>query len=450
MANNLKVGYARVNITPPMGIHIAGYYKERIADGVLDELEACAVAVGDGKTTALLITIDHCGLNKVYLNEWRENIAKATGVPAERIMLNPTHAHSGPDLGNTNNAAIVQLLPIYYANVAQAAKEAMNDRSPATMETGVSYTEGLNFVRHYTTSRDEIYGDNISLNGYITGHTSDPDNQIQLIRFRREAEDKKDILAVNWQAHPKLDSTADTKEGRKNRRMLSADYVGAARDYVEANSDVLFAFYLGAAGNLNTYSKIRGETVSTNCKEFGDLLGGYIMDGMEILKPVEAGQMKVTLTQRYCEAVYDHSEDYKLEDAQKIYKVWTATNSSDQALQAAPDAEIYSPYHAQSIITRSQKTERSKMLELNAIRVGSIAFATFPYEMFDVNGLFVKEGSPFDTTFILSMSAGTNGYVAAEYTFQGRGTYEVHNRQFEKGTAENMASIMVEMLNELK
>ena len=32
MANNLKVGYARVNITPPMGVNIAGYYKVRIAD----------------------------------------------------------------------------------------------------------------------------------------------------------------------------------------------------------------------------------------------------------------------------------------------------------------------------------------------------------------------------------------------------------------------------------
>ena len=98
MANNLKIGYARVNITPPMGVNISGYFKVRIADGVLDELEACAVAVGSGDTTALLITIDHCGLNKVFLNEWRELISSDTGVPAEAIFIHSTHTHTGPTL----------------------------------------------------------------------------------------------------------------------------------------------------------------------------------------------------------------------------------------------------------------------------------------------------------------------------------------------------------------
>ena len=38
----LKAGYAKTNITPPMGISISGYYIPRNADGILDELEATA------------------------------------------------------------------------------------------------------------------------------------------------------------------------------------------------------------------------------------------------------------------------------------------------------------------------------------------------------------------------------------------------------------------------
>ena len=34
--NDLKAGFARVNVTPMLGIHVAGYFKERIADGVLE------------------------------------------------------------------------------------------------------------------------------------------------------------------------------------------------------------------------------------------------------------------------------------------------------------------------------------------------------------------------------------------------------------------------------
>ena len=43
--NNLYVGYGKIDITPPMGIDVCGYFKERKADGVLDNLEIVAIAV---------------------------------------------------------------------------------------------------------------------------------------------------------------------------------------------------------------------------------------------------------------------------------------------------------------------------------------------------------------------------------------------------------------------
>lgn len=49
MANNLSAGYARLTVNPPMGIPIAGYFKERRADGILDDLEVVAVALSSGE-----------------------------------------------------------------------------------------------------------------------------------------------------------------------------------------------------------------------------------------------------------------------------------------------------------------------------------------------------------------------------------------------------------------
>ena len=82
--------------------------------------------------------------------------------------------------------------------------------------------------------------------------------------------------------------------------------------------------------------------------------------------------------------------------------------------------------------------------------IGDIAFVTAPYEMFDVNGMYIKENSPYETTFVMTMANGANSYIAAEYAFEGRGTYEVHNRLLIKGTAEELASTFVDMLNSLK
>ena len=449
----LRVGYARVNITPNYSVPLAGYGNsdQRMSDGLLSYLYATCIAVTDAEdSTVLLITMDFTGMYNNIVGPLRDSITAATGVPADRIMMNVTHAHSGPEASNTNNPAIQRYIPELTKWVTQAATEAMADRSPATIETGVSYTQNLNFVRHYTTTANEIYGDNLTLNGSITGHWAEPDNQIQLICFRRAAEDKKDILAVNWQAHPKLDSSGETVEGKAKRGMLSADYVGAARDYVESKTDYLFAFYLGAAGNLNANSKITSENYSTDCKTYGAKLGDYILEGEATLKPVAAQNPKVTSTQQIFHATYDHTEDSKAADASKISSVWHATNNYTMAMQEAPGAQIYSPYHADSIIGRAGVTDPTRPLELNAIRIGDIAFVTAPYEMFDVNGMYIKENSPYETTFVMTMANGANSYIAAEYAFEGRGTYEVHNRLLIKGTAEELASTFVDMLNSLK
>jgi hypothetical protein len=448
-----RVGYARVNITPNYDVPLAGYGNsdQRMSNGLLSYLYATCIAITDADdSTVLLITMDFTGMYNNVVPLLRESITAATGVPAQRIMMNVTHAHSGPEASNTANPAIQKYLPELTKWVTQAATEAMADRSPATIETGASYTQNLNFVRHYTTTSGQIYGDNLSLIGSMTGHWAEPDNQIQLICFRRAAEDKKDILAVNWQAHPKLDSSGETVEGKAKRGMLSADYVGGARDYVESNTDYLFAFYLGAAGNLNANSKITSENYSTDCKTYSAKLGEYILEGAETLKPVATQNPSVTVTQKTFNAEYDHTEDDKVPSASLISSVWHESNNYTVSLAAAPNSGIYSPYHADSILSRSRITEPTRALELNAIRIGDIAFITAPYEMFDVNGMYVKENSPYDTTFVMSMANGANSYIAAEYAFEGQGTYEVHNRLFVKGTAEALATTFVDMLNSLK
>lgn len=46
--NNLKMGFSRVDVTPMLGIGIEGYYQERNAKGILDNLEINTLAVTGG------------------------------------------------------------------------------------------------------------------------------------------------------------------------------------------------------------------------------------------------------------------------------------------------------------------------------------------------------------------------------------------------------------------
>ncbi|MBQ6329132.1 MAG: hypothetical protein IJI35_08980 [Kiritimatiellae bacterium] len=48
-ADAFKAGFARVDITPPLGTPIVGYFEERRAKGVLDGLEDMAINTGASK-----------------------------------------------------------------------------------------------------------------------------------------------------------------------------------------------------------------------------------------------------------------------------------------------------------------------------------------------------------------------------------------------------------------
>ena len=449
-SDSLRVGYARVDITPNYSVPLAGYGNTsmRMSQGFISKIYATCIAITDiNDSSLMMITLDFTGAYPQMIVPMRESISKATGLPQERIMINVTHIHSGPDMTNTKEANIPRYQTELIQKVTQAASDAMADRSPATMETARGESENLSFVRHYTTTSGQLFSDNMASQGELTGHHHDPDNEIQLVIFKRAAEDKKDILAMNWQAHIKLDSTSETPEGQQGRPMLSADGVGTCRDYVESKTDYLFAFYLGAAGNLNTWSKIASENRTAKSKEFGPMLGEHVLEALKTTTPVEGNVIKES--HRTYEAEIDHTEDDKVLDAQKVNAVWQQTNNFTSAVDAAPDSGIISPYHAQSIIGRANNTEGKRKLEINAFSIGGIGLVTVPYEMFDTNAVFVKDGSPFETTFVMSMCNGANAYIAAEYAFEGIGTYEVHNRNFVKGTAEAIADELLDMIKSL-
>ena len=86
-----KAGFARVDVTPPLGIPITGYFYKRIADGILDPLYIDCVAVSDGTNTALVYCIDALGLSNPFVNKAFPAITAATGVPRDRIYLHATH-----------------------------------------------------------------------------------------------------------------------------------------------------------------------------------------------------------------------------------------------------------------------------------------------------------------------------------------------------------------------
>ena len=403
----LLVGFGRVDLSPdsPNGISLIGYGGNGTPPtpmtGILDRTYGTCIAVTDASgNTALIYTLDTLYTLKAEVDQIRKVVTEKTGIAGENVVVSGIHTHAGMNYGDIVG---------YFDKMAQAAVDAIADQAPATIMAGSTNVEGMNFVRHYVTQDGTVVGDNFS-NAATTSnprvkHTTEADPQMQLIRFIREG-DKKDIVLANWQTHPKVGSTSETASGQAQRSLLSADFPGWCRTHVEKNADVLFAYYTGAAGNINGRSKITSENkdVPEKVNEYGAKLGDYVLDTMDKLTEYKADKVSVK---------------------QQMFNV----------VPAAPGA--------------------ASQVEITAIRFGNVGFAVVPFEFFDTNGMELKQASDCDVTFILTCaSMAKHEYLPSTYMWDydtgEQIAYEFSSNQHERGTAEKIAAELASMINGLK
>ena len=92
----LRAGAARSCITPRLGSHIVGYFHDRIAKDIHDDLYAKALVLDNGASTVVLVLCDLIALERGDIEVARERAAALTGIPAESIFIACTHTHTGP------------------------------------------------------------------------------------------------------------------------------------------------------------------------------------------------------------------------------------------------------------------------------------------------------------------------------------------------------------------
>ena len=155
-ADAFKAGFARVDITPPLGTPIVGYFEERRAKGVLDGLEANAVAISDGGNAAVLVAADLLGIEGVAFGaSLRKRIAASAGVDADAVYVHCTHTHTGPGAGKADRGRtkIFDGTDFYNellaSRLADAARLAVEDLAPAALAVGRGEAKRISFLRRY-------------------------------------------------------------------------------------------------------------------------------------------------------------------------------------------------------------------------------------------------------------------------------------------------------------
>lgn len=431
----LLAGFAKIDVTPDYPVGLRGYSDDetRIHEMVVDRVYATCIALTDGEETILLYTLDNCACEQPTAELIRKAVTPVTGIPGEKIFCSATHTHSAPSIGGYNGKRYKGDLVLA---CVQAAREALADRAPAKVFAGKREIEGMNFVRHYVTKNGSIAGTAFGSfkNNPAVEHAVEPDKQLLLIKFQREGLHKS-ILMVNWQGHP--DCSAEI--GKLN---IAASYPGPLRDALAAYTGDLVAYFTGADGNTGIHSAIKEKNHDLNWREYGVKMAQLAYEVYKNLQEVEG--TGISTCRRVVEVQTDHGKDHMLEQALEVIKVWKTVGMPEGAALAASYG-MSSVYQANAIRNK-YNMDKTRELEINAFRVGGIGFTGGSYEMFSEAGLAIREGSPYEYTFLLT---GNFSYIPSERAYDYQ-CYEAVTGYYARGTGEYLAEQYVEMLHEIK
>ncbi len=435
--SSFKAGYARLDITPPLGVNISGYYSQRIADRILDNLYASAVAVSDGSNTAVVISLDIIGISKVKMDAYRKSIAEKNSIPFEAVFIACTHTHTGPVMDTRLFSEDLAYNAYLERKLSDITTLAIADLKLASVSIGRSIAPEISFVRRFRMKDGKIQTNPGVGNPNISEPIGTPDEIVQLVRIHRENSDE--ILLVNFQVHP------DVIGGNK----FSADYPKFVRDTLEKVLDNVNCIYFnGSQGDTNHINVFttpdKANRGYKHSKHMGRCIAGAVLQVYTKTVPVQSE--RISFGQNNIEVSSNRADKSMVPEAEKIIALH----------EAGRDKEI--PFSGMELTTVVAEAYRIKSLEnspdtftlpLTTISFGDVSIVGIPGEPFTDIGRGIKENSPFEMTLVCCCANGYEGYFPMQSAYD-EGGYEARSSEFKPGVAETIIDGSVNLLKKIK
>ncbi len=454
--NDFKAGYARVNINPPLGSALFGYYVQRLAKGYLDDLEAFALTLEKGDKKFIIISIDNCSINKILVDKLVDAVASATDIPKENILISATHTHTGPFTSKPGGFAaseneeqkVEKYVDFLTNRITDLAILALQTLKPAKVGYATGHApDRIAYIRRYRMKDGSVQTCPPVDDPNIDGPIGTLDQRVNVIRFDREGAES--VVILNYGIH------ADTVNGD----MVSSDWCGWTRRTLEKALDGTKCLCIMGA---------QGDVGSTNVHPIpGDMNDTEISFDNEMKSPGMARFVGRALAGTVLQ-VFDKVAYIDVDEIDVIHRPISipANNPSPEEMpQARKYKELHDsgrddliPFEAMELTTVVAEANRMIRLEhgpyefpaeLMAIRLGNIVFTTLPGEPFTNIGERVKEIPGWDIVVPFALSNGSMGYFPNNSSYD-EGGYETRSSSFKKGVADVIVNESTEMLKELK
>jgi hypothetical protein len=393
----LHIGWASIDITPAKPVALIGQLQKRISQKVLDPLTATALALevrdGDaGPEQAVLVSCDLLYIRKPVQDKLRQALKqKLPDFDVEKLFLNATHTHTGPGFADDEFGTLYDVSQdegvmkaseygdFFVDRITRLVVEAWQNRKPGGMSWALGHAVvGMNRRAHYFNGSSVMYGKTDQSD--FANIEGGEDHGVPLLFFWDENKALTGVV-VN------LACTSQETEGLSE---VSADFWHDTRIEIRRRlgRDLFVLSQCAAAGDNSPHLLFRQRAE-------------------EIMRQRRGLSARQEIARRIADAV---------EDAVPLAKQDVRTSMvfkhTVARVNLPPQEPANLPFTTVDTVAPT---------ELHVLRLGDIAIATNPFELYLDYGVRIQARSPAVLTFLVQLSCAYSGYLPTGKAVKGGG-----------------------------
>lgn len=450
-AAELRIGTAFADITPDKPVALDGQFRTRISSGVDNPITATAVAIearsGDQMVDqAVFVSIDMVSINPSILKMLRDRLrVKLPELDVRKLIMTATHTHTAPvvlegwyQIPQEGVMRPGEYKEFLLGRLEELVVRAWNGRQPGGVSWGLGQAViGQNRRAVYADSSAKMYGSTSVAE--FRGLEGGADYGLETLFFWNA---RKELLAAGI-------NVACPAQVLEQRSTINADFWHDVREQLHAKlaKDLLVLGWPGACGDIATnrmYRKAAEERMLklrglTYTQEIGRRISGEVVDVFELVR-------KDIRT----DVPFEHKVETLTLPVRKVTEEELAKALKDiEELKRKGDKSLKNGW-LQATVKRHQDQEKHPTftVDIHILRIGDIAIATSPFELFTDYGVQIKGRSRAEQTFVIELTDGWEQYLPTQRAVAGGGYSAVV--QSNKGGPEAgqiLVDRSVEMIN---
>ena len=419
-------GWATISITPDMPVQLAGQFAERVSQKVLEPCMATAMALeGPGPAGAMeqavLVSCDVVHIPEELVRGVRERVARdLPGVDPAKIILAATHTHTGPTMisGTYKDPDPGVISPKDYCvffieRVAEVVGQAWNARRPAGVSRAVGHAAvGFNRIMVYADGSMAMYGktDKDDWRGPLAGH----DHGMELL-FTWDTQKNLTGMVIN------LACPSQVVEGQL---YVSPDFWGPVREELRKrfSPELCVLAVVSAAGDQSPRDLVRRGRNEPDMRSEPGMreMAQRIVNG--VMYAMESAQTEIVWSpdfQHQAGPLELPARKVTDEEAAEAQAEATKLLASGDVVPGSGDAALLR--RAKGVVERYQNQGEAPVytMDQHILRLGDIAMATNPFELYLDYGLQIKARSRAEQTFLIQLANDRGAYLPTQAALPG-------------------------------